>query len=172
MLNSQAIITYQCWYCPALVQSVVRFWDVIVSHFSGGPTTGPHSPRKWEFKQIISLGHFFGAPCIYLLCVLYVLNAHYKASFIIQNRVWRIFGYSNIFEYFPVRIFIRIIFVSFFWCEYIQIFIRIVFFYTNIFGYSFVSFFWYEYIQIFVHGFFNQIYLRERSNVCANRSKR
>ena len=29
------------------------------------------------------------------------------------TRVSRIFGYSNIFEYFPVRIFIRIIFVSF-----------------------------------------------------------
>ena len=51
-------------------------------------------------------------------------------------RVWRIFGYSNIFEYFPVRIFVRIIFVSFF--------------YANIFGYSFVLFFWYEYIRIFV----------------------
>ena len=70
----------------------------------------------------------------------------------IQTRVWRIFGYSNIFEYFLVRIFIRIMFVSFFWCKYIQIFIRFLirrywdirsyhFFDTNIFGYSFVLFF-------------------------------
>ena len=50
-----------------------------------------------------------------------------------------IFGYSNIFEYFPPRIFVRIIFVSFFWYEYIRTFVRIVFFNTNIFGYSFVS---------------------------------
>ena len=80
-----------------------------------------------------------------------------------EIRVWRIFGYSNIFEYFPIRIFVRIIFVSFFWCKYIQIFVRIVFliriysdirsyhfFDTNIFGYSFVSFFGYKYIRIFV----------------------
>ena len=67
------------------------------------------------------------------------------------------------FEYFPIWIFVRIIFVSFFWYEYIRIFIRIAFliriysdirsyhlFDTNIFGYSFVSSFWYEYIRIFV----------------------
>ena len=76
---------------------------------------------------------------------------------VVWDRVWRIFGYSNIFEYFPIRSFVRIIFVifvSFFWYKYIRIFIRIVFFiqiysyirlyhffYTNIFRYSFVSFF-------------------------------
>ena len=67
------------------------------------------------------------------------------------------------FEYFPIWIFVRIIFVSFFWYEYIRIFIRIAFliriysdirsyhlFDTNIFGYSFVSFFGYKYIRIFV----------------------
>ena len=32
----------------------------------------------------------------------------------IHIRVWRIFRYSNIFEYFPIQIFVRIIFVSFF----------------------------------------------------------
>ena len=42
--------------------------------------------------------------------------------------------------------------------EYIQIFVRIVF-YMNVFGYLFVS-------------FFIQIYSREKSNICANRSKR
>ena len=74
--------------------------------------------------------------------------------------VWRIFGYSNIFEYFPIRIFVRIIFVSFFWYEYIRIFVRMLFLDTNIFVYSFVSFFWYEYIRIFVRMVFNiRIYL-------------
>ena len=51
--------------------------------------------------------------------------------------VWQIFGYSNIFEYFPLRIFVRIIFVSFF-------LIRI---YSDIRSYCF---FQYEYIRIFV----------------------
>ena len=101
-----------------------------------------------ELENICSLQSIFSLPL-------------YKGR--VQNRVWRIFGYSNIFEYFPIRIFVRIIFVSFFWCEYIQIFVRIVFliriysdirsyhfFDTNIFGYSFVSFFGYKYIRIFV----------------------
>ena len=52
------------------------------------------------------------------------------------TRVWQIFGYSNIFEYFPIRIFVRIIFVAFFWYKYIRTFARIVF--------------WYKYIWIFV----------------------
>ena len=78
-------------------------------------------------------------------------------------RVWRIFGYSNIFEYFPIRIFVRIIFVSFVWYEYIRIFVRIIFliqiysdihsyhfFDMNIFGYSFVLFFGKKYIRIFI----------------------
>ena len=60
----------------------------------------------------------------------------------------------QIFEYFPIRIFVRIIFVSFFLYKYIRIFVRIVFliqiyshirwyhfFDTNIFGYSFALFF-------------------------------
>ena len=67
-----------------------------------------------------------------------------------QTRVWRIFGYSNIFEYFPVRIFIRIIFVSFLWCEYIRIFICIVFLYEYIRIFVRIVFFRYEYIRIFV----------------------
>ena len=77
--------------------------------------------------------------------------------------MWRIFGYSNIFEYFLPWIFVRIIFVSFLWYEYIRIFIRIAFliriyseihsyhlFDTNIFVYSFVSFFGNKYIRIFI----------------------
>ena len=55
------------------------------------------------------------------------------------SRVWWIFGYSNIFEYFPLRIFVRIIFISFFWYEYIRTFVRVKFDCTNIFVYSFVS---------------------------------
>ena len=82
------------------------------------------------------------------------------ASYMFIIIVWRIFGYSNIFEYFPIRIFVRIIFVSFFWYEYIRIFVRMLFLDTNIFVYSFVSFFWYEYIRIFVRMVFNiRIYL-------------
>ena len=49
-------------------------------------------------------------------------------------RVWQIFGYSNIFEYFPVRIFIRIIFLMQIYSDIHSYF----FFDTNIFGYSFV----------------------------------
>ena len=55
-----------------------------------------------------------------------VPNAMCSGGF--HNGVWRIFGYSNIFEYFPLRIFVRIIFVSFFWYQYIRTFVRIVFF--------------------------------------------
>ena len=108
------------------------------------------------------LGHFLWPPST---AVLYLISLKSLISFEKYStwwdflhctwfRVWRLFGYSNVFEYFPVRIFVRIIFVSFFWCEYIRIFIRIVFliriysdirsyhfFDTNIFGYSFVSFF-------------------------------
>ena len=81
--------------------------------------------------------------------------------------VWRIFGYSNIFEYFPIRIFVRIIFVSFFWYEYIRIFVRMLFLDTNLFVYSFVSFFWYEYIRIFVRMVFNiRIYLCQLKLLC------
>ena len=67
------------------------------------------------------------------------------------------------FKYFPIQIFVRIIFVSFVWYEYIRIFVHIIlliriysdirlyhFFDTNIFGYSFVSFFGNKYIRIFV----------------------
>ena len=42
----------------------------------------------------------------------------------------------NLFKYFPIRIFVRIIFISFL--------------YANIFGYLFVSIFWYKYIRIFI----------------------
>ena len=77
------------------------------------------------------------------------------------SKIW--YECIRMFEYFPIWIFVRIIFVSFFWYEYIRIFIRIAFliriysdirsyhlFDTNIFGYSFVSFFGYKYIRIFV----------------------
>ena len=94
--------------------------------------------------------------------------------------VWRIFGYSNIFEYFPIRIFVRIIFLiriysyirsyAFFGYEYIRIFVHIIFFIRiysdirsycffdmNIFG-SFVLFFS---VQIFsdIHLYQNFIFV-------------
>ena len=67
-------------------------------------------------------------------------------TWVISPRVWRISRYSNIFKYFPIQIFVRIIF--FIWiysdiCSY-------CFFDTNIFGYSFVSFF---YTNIFGYSF-------------------
>ena len=39
----------------------------------------------------------------------------------------------------------------------------VLFFYTNIFGYSFVSFFWYEYIRIFVRIVFLFEYIQEKN---------
>ena len=54
----------------------------------------------------------------------------------VVSRVWRIFEYSNI----------RIIFNT----NIHSYHIRIVSFYTNIFGYSFVLFSWYKYIRIFI----------------------
>ena len=86
---------------------------------------------------------------------------HLASNLKLISKIWYVC--IRTFEYFPIRIFIRIIFVSFFWYEYIRIFVRIAFliriysdicsyhfFDTNIFGYSFVSSFWYKYIRIFV----------------------
>ena len=75
----------------------------------------------------------------------------------ICSRVWRIFGYSNIFEYFPIRIFLCIIFVSFFLIRIYSHIHSYCFFYTNIFGYSFVSFLD---INIFEYSFVSKIYIR------------
>ena len=61
------------------------------------------------------------------------------------------------FEYFPIWIFVRIIFVSFFWYEYIRIFIRIIFLiriYSDIRSYRFL------YINIFEYSFVSKIYIR------------
>ena len=93
------------------------------------------------------------------------------------KKMWPYQGVRNIriSEYFPIQIFVRIIFVLFFGYEYIgvlvciiflyeyiRIFVRIIFliqiyldihsyyfFDTNIFGYLFVSFFGHKYIRIF-----------------------
>ena len=86
---------------------------------------------------------------------------HLASNLKLISKIWYVC--IRTFEYFPIRIFVRIIFVSFFWYEYIRIFVRIAFliriysdirsyhfFDTNIFGYSFVSFFGYKYIRIFV----------------------
>ena len=56
------------------------------------------------------------------------------------NPIWPIYkGNSDIRLY------------QFFLYEYIQTFVCVKKFHTNIFGYSFVSFSWHEYIRIFVH---------------------
>ena len=97
-------------------------------------------------------------------CVNYVFNFLLYHTSKIQHptsKIW--YECIRIFEYFPIRIFVRIIFVSFVWYEYIRIFVRIIFliqiysdirsyhfFDTNIFGYSFLSFFGYRYIRIFI----------------------
>ena len=86
---------------------------------------------------------------------------HLASNLKLISKIW--YECIRTFEYFPIRIFVRTIFVSFFWYEYIRIFVRIAFliriysdirsyhfFDTNIFGYSFVSFFGYKYIRIFV----------------------
>ena len=77
----------------------------------------------------------------YLLLTYLSFDKHNREKTVLideRTRVWRIFGYLNIFEYFPIQIFVHIIFVSFLLYEYIRMFVRIVFFYANIFGYSFV----------------------------------
>ena len=61
----------------------------------------------------------------------------------------KIFECMNTFEYFPIRIFVHIIFVSFFYTN-IFIYSFLCFFNTNIFVYSFVSFF---YTNIFGYSF-------------------
>ena len=66
--------------------------------------------------------------------------------YICWTAIW--YKYIHIFEYFLLWIFVRIIFVSFFY-EYIRIFIHIVFFDSNMFRYSLVLCFRYEYIRIF-----------------------
>ena len=72
----------------------------------------------------------------------------------------RIFEYIRIFSDTNIRSYhIRIIFLM-------QIYSDIrsyCFFDTNIFGYSFVSFFWYEYIRIFVHIVFWFEYIQEKN---------
>ena len=61
------------------------------------------------------------------------------------------------FEYFPIRIFVRTIFISFFWYEYIRIFVRIAFLiriYSDIRSYRFLD------INIFEYSFVSKIYIR------------
>ena len=126
--------------------------DRIVWYFT--PTSASLSPSVCDQKRLNWLNPFQDQARV---------GSHKYQLFSTQIRVWRIFGYSNIFEYFLIRIFVRIIFVSFFLYKYIRIFVRIAFliriysdirsyhfFDTNIFGYSFVSFFGYKYIRIFV----------------------
>ena len=60
-------------------------------------------------------------------------------------KIW--YEYICIFKYFPIQIFVRIIFISFFLYEYIRIFICIIF-YMNIFRYSFALFFIWIYSDI------------------------
>ena len=60
------------------------------------------------------------------------------------------------FEYFPIWIFVRIIFVSFFWYEYIRIFIRLAFLiriYSDIPSYCYLD------INIFEYLFVSKIYI-------------
>ena len=86
-------------------------------------------------------------------CVDYVLTSNKKPN--IKNLI-QIYSYIRIFSDTNIRSYhIRIIFL-------IRIYSDIHsyhFFDTNIFGYSFVSFFWYEYIRIFVRiVFWKKIY--------------
>ena len=94
------------------------------------------------------------SPLLCQLCFKFLLYHTSKIQHLTSNitptsKIW--YKYICIFEYFPIQIFVRVIFVSFFWYKYILIFIRIIFlyeyirifacigFYTNIIGYSFVS---------------------------------
>ena len=92
-------------------------------------------------------------------------NVHVEWVYI---RVWRIFGYSNIFWY-------KYLFVSYSYHFFIWIYSDIrsyCFFSTNILRYSFVSFFWYKYIRIFIHIVFKYEYIQEeKSNLGAKKSK-
>ena len=92
-------------------------------------------------------------------------NVHVEWVYI---RVWRIFGYSNIFWY-------KYLFVSYSYLFFIWIYSDIrsyCFFDTNILRYSFVSFFWYKYIRIFIHIVFKYEYIQEeKSNLGAKKSK-
>ena len=117
---------------------------------------------KWIYSNI-RLYHFF-VTNIFGYSKIQPLASNLKLT----SKIW----YECIltFEYFPIWIFVRIIFISFFWYEYIRIFIRIAFliriysdirsyhlFDTNIFGYSFVSFLD---INIFEYSFVSKIYIR------------
>ena len=74
----------------------------------------------------------------------------------VQIRVWRIFGYSNIFKYFPIQIFVCIIFVSFF--------IRI---YSNICLYHFLI---QIYSDIRLYHFFDTNIFKRKNLTCALKS--
>ena len=87
------------------------------------------------------------------LCVNFLLYHTSKIQHLASNlklisKIWYVC--IRTFEYFPIRIFVRTIFVSFFWYEYIRIFVRIAFLiriYSDIHSYQL---FGYECIQIFV----------------------
>ena len=126
----------------------------------------------YQYIHIIFLIQIYSDICLYHFFIknhLYTYTLFFWILINLNIRLYRkfiskiLYECIRTFEYFPIWIFVRIIFVSFFWYEYIRIFIRIAFliriysdirsyhlFDTNIFGYSFVSFFGYKYIRIFV----------------------
>ena len=117
----------------------------------------------------------------YMLCYQHshLLNTH--SDFSERGSVYWIGSSSGCGEYSDIRIYSNIFRYEYSFVSYSYHFCD-----ANIFGYSFVLFFWFEYIRIFVriifliriysdirsYRFFIRIYSREKSNVCANRSKR
>ena len=153
-------------------------------HRPGKHTVGGDSTRDWSRvpqptiqsnKASNFCEHFMSR----MKCVKTVLKGYHAKS---KNKDWLIWdldqGVANIriFEYirilFGTNIHSYHICVIFLMRIYSDIHSYCFFFYMNIFGYSFESFF---YMNIFGYSFISfliRIYSREKSNVCANRSKR
>ena len=103
----------------------------------GSNLGGPQTPTSRNISSICGKVDVDEDDVIFMLVML-MIRTQLK---MIQTRVWRIFGYSNIFKYFPIRIFICIILVWFFFIRIYSNIRSYDVFDTNIFGYLFVSIF-------------------------------
>ena len=114
--------------------------------------------QKKKWLKLFTRRLIFKEKLLPFCCVNYVFNFLLYHTSKIQHptsKIW--YECIRIFEYFPIRIFVRIIFVSFVWYEYIRIFVRIIFLiriYSDIRSYRFLD------INIFEYSFVSKIYIR------------
>ena len=107
------------WYEYIRIFVRILFWYEYIQNL----TCAPPGPKLFTHRLI------FKEKLLPFCCVNYVFNfLLYHTSKILHptSKIW--YECIRIFEYFPIRIFVRIIFVSFVWYEYIRIFVRVIFF--------------------------------------------